>query len=413
MSFGIIAEYNPFHNGHFYHIAKSKELTKSENCIIIMSGNFVQRGEPAIINKQIRTKAALINGASIVIELPVVFATGSADIFAFGAINILNSTNIIDSICFGSETKDIDLMTKISKILISEPPEFKEYLLNELSKGISYPSARHNALLYYINNNKMRPVDISFLKLPNSILALEYIKALNKSKSKIKPIAIERLGNSFHSKEIESKTASAEAIRKAIKELEKSNFKNNPLEQLIKNTLPQNTHKLFFREIINYPKAENYMPILDYILRTKTREELSEILDITEGLENRILKYQSEKSIENILSKIKTKRYTLTKLSRALLHIILDIKKSDAYSYIKTGLPYIRILGFRKDKESLLRELIKNASVPVITNLKKAEKELPESALTLLRKETYSSDIYYMQTTKELNTEYTKPIVIV
>ena len=153
--------------------------------------------------------------------------------------------------------------------------------------------------------------------------------------------------------------------------------------------------------------------ILDYLLRIKTKEEISKVLDITEGLENRIFKYRDIKTINEFLNSVKTKRYTLTKIRHALLHIILDIKKTDVLSYKKTGLPYIRVLGFRKDKLSLLKELSKKASVPVITNIKAAEKTLSPSALFLLNKEKQASDLYYMTTTKKINTDYTNPIVIV
>ena len=155
------------------------------------------------------------------------------------------------------------------------------------------------------------------------------------------------------------------------------------------------------------------MPALDYILRTKTKKELSEILDMTEGLENRILKHAFEKNTEDLFQGLKTKRYTLTKIKHAITHLLLDIKKSDIAPYMDKGLPYIRILGFRKDKEFLLRELTEKSKIPVITNIKSAEKKLSPLAVSLLNKEKLASDIYYMLTTKEINTEYTKPIVIV
>ena len=417
MIFGIIAEYNPFHNGHFNHIHKSKKITKTENCIVIMSGNFVQRGEPAVLNKQTRTKLALKNGASMVIELPVPFATGSADIFAYGAVNILENSNIIDFLCFGAETNNINHITYIADILTNEPKTFKEILKEELSRGISYPSARYNALSIYIKNYQMdiNSIDLSFLKTPNNILALEYVKALKLHNSAIKPIVIQRKGNSFHQTEITSPISSATAVRTALKEFELSRIPETKelIKNKIKSSLPENIWETFFQEIINYPKLENYLPALDYILRTKTQKELSEILDMTEGLENRILKHAFEKNTEDLFQGLKTKRYTLTKIKHAITHLLLDIKKSDIAPYMDKGLPYIRILGFRKDKEFLLRELTEKSKIPVITNIKSAEKKLSPLAVSLLNKEKLASDIYYMLTTKEINTEYTKPIVIV
>lgn len=417
MNFGIIAEYNPFHKGHFYHICKSKEITESENCVVVMSGNFVQRGDPAILNKHTRTKFALLNGASIVLELPVPFATGSADIFAYGAINLLNKTNIIDFLCFGGETDDIEIFEKISEILTNEPAEFQNLLKNELSKGISYPKARHNALSLYMcmTGQSVRDKDISFLKMPNNILAIEYMKALKNENSSIKPKIIKRNGDSFHQTEIFSEKPSATAIRNSVEKLSlsKNSYEYNYIKENIKRVIPENIYDIFFKEIREYPKTENYLLILDYLLRIKTKEEISKVLDITEGLENRIFKYRDIKTINEFLNSVKTKRYTLTKIRHALLHIILDIKKTDVLSYKKTGLPYIRVLGFRKDKLSLLKELSKKASVPVITNIKAAEKTLSPSALFLLNKEKQASDLYYMTTTKKINTDYTNPIVIV
>ncbi len=415
MSFGIIAEYNPFHNGHRYHIMKSKELTGSENCIVVMSGNFTQRGEPALLNKQERVKCALLNGASVVIELPVPFATGSADIFAFGAVSLLNRSNIIDYLCFGVETDDLPFMTKISEIFAEEPEVFKNFLSLELSKGICYPIARENALLEYLK--KCIPEysfrDLSFLRTPNNILALEYVKALKKSNSHIKPIAVKRKSSDFHSTKINSKIASATAIRIAAKSFFEEKQYNVLVEKQIKDTIPENTQKIFFESLQYCNDIKNYMPILDYILRTKSQKELSEILDVTEGLENRILRFSAEKTMDSLLMSLKTKRYTMSKLRHAILHIILDIKKTEVFHYLKTGLPYIRVLGFRRDKRELLTELSKKSSIPLITNIKSAEKSLSITEYALLKKEILSSDLYYINTTKEVNSEYTKSIVIV
>jgi len=417
MIFGIIAEYNPFHNGHLYHIMKSRELTGSDNCIVVMSGNFTQRGEPALLNKQERVRCALLNGVSIVIELPVPFATGSADMFAFGAVNLLNSLNIIDYLCFGVETDDLMFMTKISEILAEEPKDFKRLLSERLSKGISYPAARENALSEYLKKyiTEYHLRDLSFLRTPNNILAIEYVKALKKSNSSIKPITIKRKKSDFHSININSEIASATAIRNSIKNLFEKKFYDYSLEEQIKSVIPKNTQKILFDELRHCSccDIENYMPVLDYILRTKSKKELSEIFDVTEGLENRILKFSTEKTIDSLLIALKTKRYTLSKLKHALLHIILDIKKKDVFPYLKTGLPYIRVLGFRKDKTELLTRIAEKASVPLITNIKSAEKSLSLNGYSLLKKEILSSDLYYMNTTKEINSEYTKPIVIV
>ena len=207
MIVGLITEYNPFHNGHVYHILKSKKITKSQYTIAVMSGNFVQRGEPAIFNKYVRTLSALLNGVDIVIELPVFYACASADIFAFGAVDILNKTGIVDSLCFGSENGDIDKLYLAAEILSNETDEFKNIIKNEISKGISYPEARLNALSIFTGKN------MSYLSSPNNILSVEYLKALIKIKSRIKPYSIKRYFSEFHDIKIKGFIASATAIR--------------------------------------------------------------------------------------------------------------------------------------------------------------------------------------------------------
>lgn len=396
---GIIAEYNPFHNGHKYHIEKTKKITNSSFCIVVMSGNFVQRGEPAIINKFARTKAALLNGADMVIELPSFFATAGADIFSLGAIDLLNKTKIVTNVCFGSENGSIDTLLKISTILAKEPEEFKAAFANYSKQGLSYPDARLKALSYITNT------DLSFLKSPNNILALEYLKALKLTDSDITPYTIQRKSAEFHSQNISGTIASATAIRlSAFSEQTK-----------IKNCIPQNTHNIFFNELNKkIVLMDDYSDILHYILRTKSAKELSEISDITEGIENRIIKNSDKKYISEIILSVKTKRYTYTKIQRAILHIILGITKEQMNLITKNNLnQYIRILGFKKSSSDLLTLLTKKASVPVITNIKKAKHQLNEFAFSVLQQEFKATDLYYMPSTLETNKDYTEPIVII
>jgi len=400
MNVGIIAEYNPFHNGHKYHLNLSKSLTNSEYAVVVMSGNFVQRGEPAICKKETRVKAALLNGADLVIELPVYYATAGADLFAFGAVDILNKSGIIDNMCFGSEEGNLETMLKISEILTKEDNNFKKIFKQEIDKGISYPKARQNALSITLNKN------IDFLNNPNNILSIEYLKALKILKSNIKPYTIARKKAQFHSKEINGNIASATAIRTAIY--------NNKTE-LLKKCIPENIVNDIISEILlSKPSINSYTQILQYILRTKTAEYISKISDITEGLENRIIKNSNQSLITDIIEKTKTKRYTYSKIQRALIHIILDIKKSDINFYqINGGIPYIRVLGFKKESVSILNELIKKSIVPVITNIPKATKILENNALKMLNAEIKSTDIYYMLSSLEIGKEYKNPIVVI
>lgn len=381
MAAGIIAEYNPFHKGHKYHIEKTIEHTKKD-IVAIISGNFVQRGEPAMLDKYTRTKMALLNGVSVVLELPVQYATGSADIFAKGAVTILNSSGIIDALSFGSESGSADMFNDIAEVLNNEPPEFRNLLKNYLNTGLSYPSARNKTLEDFLN----KPLE--FLNKPNNILALEYVRQLKLLNSSIKPITVKRLTSDYNSTELSGEISSASAIRTALLK--------NDMSAL--SSVPENCIKLMHGKKI--PVLDDYSDILSYLLCTVPPKELALYADITEGLENRILNTDF-KTISELISKTKTKRYTYSKIQKAILHIILSITKEEQ----QKAPEYIRVLGFRKDKKHLISEMAKKASLPVITNVKGNE--------SLLQKEILSSDIYNILIDNKKGTEYTTPIVIV
>lgn len=395
---GLITEYNPFHNGHKLHIDKSKEKTKSANCIVVMSGNFTQRGEPAIFDKHLRTKMALLNSADIVLELPTTFATSSAELFALGAIDILDKTNMVSKICFGSEQGDISSFIEVSDVLNNEPISFKNNLAMFLSDGLSFPDARLKALEKTLNK------DLQFLKNPNNILSLEYIKAIHKLNSSIKPFTILREKSNFHSKEIKEDIASATAIREALYKKDIS---------LIEDVVPKNCLNLFKDNLHNQNNIENYANILSFILRSISKDDLKNIADITEGLENKILSNIDFIDISNLILNIKSKRYTYTKLQRAILHIILNITK-ETQDFYKTNLnSYIRVLGFRKESSHILSELTKKAKVPVVTNLKNIYKTLDPISIKCIEKDIIATDIYYLPQNKPKNYEFSLPLVIV
>lgn len=394
---GLIAEYNPFHNGHKLHIERSKEVCGTNDCIVVMSGNFVQRGEPAIIDKYARTKMALLSGASLVIELPLIFATSSAELFAMGSIDILNKTGIVKNVCFGSEAGNLTEMKIISEILSNEPKEFKSLLKYNLGAGMSFPKARIEALQQFLNQ------DLEFLKEPNNILSIEYLKALNKTNSDIIPKTIKREGSSFHSTSINDEIISATAIRQFLKNGE--NIKN------IKNAIPENCYEIL-QNCDYFPRLDDYSEVLSYILRTKNSQDLRAISEINEGIENRILNNSSVYPITSLLATIKSKRYTYVKLQRALLNIILDITKDDEHYFRKHLSPYIRVLGFRKNS-NIIGKLAKSATVPVITNIKNAPNILDEKGMYLLQKEICSTDLHYMKKNYKVKAEYREPLVII
>ena len=343
---GLIVEYNPFHNGHLYHLQKSIEKTKATHTIAIMSGNFLQRGEPALFDKYTRAHAAVKNGVDLVIELPTMFACQSAEIFSHGAITTLNSLNCVDAICFGSEEGDVDILYTISKILVDEPEEFKISLKKYLSDGMLFPTARSLALFDYINDFKLLDISkeklLNILNSSNNILGLEYIKSILKLNSKIKPYTITRVQSDYNSETIESNICSATAIRKQLKDL-------NDISSISK-VVPNNTFDVLKSKIDDdfYPMFDdNYFEILSSII-IRDKNILNTYFDVNEGIENKI--YQSiftSLTLDDLKESIKSKRYTMTKIKRTLNNILLGITKNDM-NKIKNvnNIPYIRILAF-------------------------------------------------------------------
>ncbi len=406
---GIIAEYNPFHNGHLYHIKKSKNITKADNVIVVMSGNYVQRGTPSFCDKYLRTKMALKNGADMVIELPVYYSTSSAEFFSNASIKLLDSLGIIDYICFGIEDSNLNNIYKCAKILCDETYEFKILIKNYLKLGLSFPAARENALKTFLNTE-----DLSISK-PNNILGVEYIKTLIKLNSNIKPIGIKRHISNHNSKNILDEISSATAIRNSILNKNYNDIYNSipiNLHNDIKNILKNN---LYFSDI------NDISLLLNFIIKTNDTKYLNSILDVEEGLENRILKKSDTHfKVTEIIENIKTKRYTFTKIQRMLLHILLGITKNDFEKFNNCNGPqYIRILGFNKNKSFLFKEIEKKSKLPIITNLKNANNNLDNLGKLMLKKEIETTDIYYMLLNNKLekpimkNSEFYKPLIII
>jgi len=378
---GIITEYNPFHNGHLYHLFKAKEITGADYVVAVMSGNFLQRGEPAIINKWARTKMALNAGVDLVIELPFVFSTQDANGFAFGAIKLLDSLQIIDYLCFGCETDNLDTLYSVSNFLHIEPQKYKELIVHNSKNGYEFPRARAQALCEYhrifgIDDlEKISPLELSkLLKYPNNILALEYIKHLINLKSKIKPIAIKRIGAGYHQKNIKGKISSATSIRNEI-----LNSLGSPktdlfiLNDKIKSTIPQSGFPILENELREGRGPITSDSFRQYILATLRRmslEDISRVQGVTEGLENRIKKASLKScTVEQLINSIKTRRYTRTKIQRIILHLIMNLSKKDVKTFNKCGPLYARVLGFSKKGKTLLRTIKKSSSTPLISKL--------------------------------------------
>lgn len=378
---GIITEYNPFHNGHLYHLFKAKEITGADYVVAVMSGNFLQRGEPAIINKWARTKMALNAGVDLIIELPFVFSTQDANGFAFGAIKLLDSLQIIDHLCFGCETDNFDTLYSVSNFLHIEPQKYKELIVHNSKNGYEFPRARAQALCEYhrivgIDGlEKISPLELSkLLKYPNNILALEYIKHLINLKSKIKPIAIKRMGAGYHQKNIKGKISSATSIRNEI-----LNSLSSPKTDLfiqndkIKSTIPQSGFPILEKELREGRgpiTSDSYRQYILATLRRMSLEDISRVQGVTEGLENRIKKASLKSStVEQLINSIKTRRYTRTKIQRIILHLMMNLSKKDVKTFNRCGPLYARVLGFSRKGKTLLRTIKKISSTPLISKL--------------------------------------------
>ena len=394
---GLIVEYNPFHNGHLYHLQKSIEKTKATHTIAIMSGNFLQRGEPALFDKYTRAHAAVKNGVDLVIELPTMFACQSAEIFSHGAITTLNSLNCVDSICFGSEEGDVDILYTISKILVDEPEEFKISLKKYLSDGMLFPTARSLALFDYINDFKLLDISkeklLNILNSSNNILGLEYIKSILKLNSKIKPYTITRVQSDYNSETIESNICSATAIRKQLKDL-------NDISSISK-VVPNNTFDVLKSKIDDdfYPMFDdNYFEILSSII-IRDKNILNTYFDVNEGIENKI--YQSiftSSNLEELHSLVKSKRYTLTKIKRTLNNVLLGITKDDmALVKDMNYIPYIRVLAFNDKGREILKAIKNNSEINIINKFSKISFAMDDAKFkTLIDYDIKASNMYNM-----------------
>lgn len=388
---GLITEYNPFHNGHLYHIKKAKERTGADQVVVIMSGDYVQRGAPAFMPKHLRTKMALECGASLVLELPNLYSCASAEAFAFGSVSILNDLGVVDYLCFGSEAGELDTLQAIASCLISEPSIYQEFLKKGLKEGKSYPLAREQALLNYMPAPDIKDA----ISNPNNILGIEYLKALTLLNSKITPVTIKRRGASYNDAALHKCLSSATAIRELI------NREGLSGVEKIKSQVPLSIYKLL-QEYYGkkYPITFNdYSLLLKEKLLGHSSESLLEFMDISEDLANKIMNNRNNfLNTEQFITLLKTKDITYSRISRSLLHIILNIKTSDLFTdagSIKAP-SYVRVLGFKKEWSSLLSSMKQSSSIPVITKLDSKD-PLPE---------VYGSDLYESVVTNKYQTPF-------
>ena len=405
---GIISEYNPFHNGHLYHLIKSKKITNAEYTIAVVGGNFTQRGNASLLDKWSKTEMALLNGIDLVIELPLLYSISSAENFAEGAIKILDSLQIVDTISFGTETSDITILDRFADILYNEPKEYKALLSHELSKGMSYPKARENALMLYLNDiRRFAPI----LSSPNNILGIEYLKALKKYKSTITPLSIQRIKSGYNDINFSGNIASATAIRNLILNHEYKDL-NKILPISSYSILKENIKKgHIVRDISNFDK------IVLYKLRSMSIEEISNLPDVSEGLEYSIKKAANScNTIYELINIVNSKRYTKTRLQRILLYALLNVTKKDI-QISKKVIPYIRILGFNEKGKYIVSQISRNKNkLNLITSVKKFNDQNTNKNLQLmLQKDINATNTYTLgfENDSWSNLDYTQKIITI
>lgn len=433
---GIIAEYNPFHRGHEYQIRYVRETLGADYVIVAMSGDFVQRGAPALMEKYLRAEMALLGGADLVLELPIQVSTASAEGFAAGGVSLLDGLGCVDELCFGSECGDTDILMELAKILVEEPVEFQTALRQNLKEGMTFPKARSLALAAILPESEKYQ---QILSSPNNILGIEYCKAILRENSSISPVAIKREGDDYHENTLsENKFPSASAIRNAISgiknadnclssvtnsmHLSLSDFHGAPAQEsarltdLTENFLPKSSRNLFLQEVSEnrFLLEDDLDALYRYCLLLETEESLCTYLDLSHSLARRILSCRDQyQSFSQFADLLKTKEITRTRIQRALLHMLLHIQN------VPAQIPYARVLGFRKDSSALLGEIKKRGRIPLLTKLPDAPKILENvpQAMELLNETTLASNLYEsilaQKNTAVYTHEYRQQIVIV
>lgn len=372
----IITEYNPFHNGHKYQIQKARELTGADFVLVIMSGSFTQQGNICVLNKFDRAKIATLEGADLVLELPTIYATSSAEDFAFGALNILDSLNCIDYLSFGAECSDISVLSSIANKILSSEEKISENISSNIKSGKSFASIRHKALQSILNEEEIEEIE-----KPNNILGIEYLKALKKLNSTICPVLVERATANHNDFEIPGNAsfASSTAVRNYI-----LNSKNQDELYKLSNTIPKSCLAYLTDSNTKLCTNQDMFQILRYKIIDIGKEKLKEIKGVVEGLENRI--YKSciiSTSYEELVKNIKSKRFLESRIKRILINILLDISKNTYKELYPVA--YARIL--KSTSASLTKKISNHSKIPVVSSIK------PNNIDTLNDKCTFSLNL--------------------
>ena len=423
---GLITEYNPFHAGHLYHMQRARELTGADYCVVLMSGSFVQRGEPAIFDKYRRTKAALLAGADLVLEMPVAFSTASAHEFAAYGVALLSAIGV-DAVVFGSECGQIETLKQAAYALNHESAEFRERLQKGLKAGLTYPQARAKALEetqadgtsvenvedFHANTDVSEShIWSSVLNSPNNILGIEYLRAAEALHSPMEFYTISREGSGYHEDTLtDAKFPSASAIRGIVRN---SLSKDKDLLDILASHLPAVTHPAYTGAVPVF--VDDFSELLNAAVLQM--QATFSIADLSPELAARLAKPPyCPLSFEERIQALKTRQLTYTRVSRALLHLVLGMREEDISRWKDESYAlYARILGFRRQSSPLLSCLHKKSSIPLITKMADAAQNLSPSALALLEQEVYASHLYQTVRMKRggvFQNEYTEGLIFV
>lgn len=431
---GIIAEYNPFHNGHLHQIEKIKRETDTDYLIAVISGSFVQRGVPAVIDKYTRTEMALSCGVDLVIELPVLWACASAEYFAAAGVACLDKTGVVNRICFGAECPDAAFLSLLAEILLQEPPSYRQVLNSRLKEGLPFPTARMEALLSCLpDSSSFTPEEICLaLSSPNNILGIEYLKELRRRKSSIKPYPILRSGNGYHNTTI-SPLASATAIRKLITHSRQQypyDIKPLPSDEIQKQlweAMPKNACQILlnYMEEFSLIHEDDFSLMLKYKLLSQAPNGFAYFADCSQDLSNRICNHLYQfRSFSGFCNTLKSRDITHSRLSRILIHILLNIYRQDLTMGRESDyIPYLRVLGFRKSAAPLLHQIKAQSKLPLLTKMADADRILKEMyapdsfAHRMLMLDVFAAELYASAVTelsgRQIKNEFNHGIVIV
>ena len=405
---GIVCEYNPFHKGHLYQIEQAKKLTGADHVVCFMSGNFLQRGIPALADKFTRAEAAVRCGVDVIFEIPFVYSTASARDYATAAVTMMDMSGAIDYISFGAETDDLALLSQIAGIVENEPPQVSDSIRRSMASGMTYGAARAAAIGEYLqgkdiarkdssNNSSSSPESniSSVMSSPNNILAIEYLAALKRIGSKIKPVVIKRLISDYNSNEAVHDICSASAIRSLL---------GNSDIKTIERHVPEECYRILntnYRK--TFPVFEDHMSSLLAAARllygrydiSSSLSSSGEIVDMDQDLYNRMSKIDSDMSFSDTAKSLKSRNYTLTHIQRALLHYVMQLTKTDYDSYKSDGwIYYLRLIGLNTRAGGIVKQIKKNSDIPVITRAPEAASRLSTTGKSMFGYDIKSTAIY-------------------